>query len=446
MRLISGIAFCLFVSLTGNYPVANAHSGGLNASGCHGGSRPYHCHRAASEMVRTSTGHNRLRCDLGSQSRECRGQTRQPAINLVLNLQIQLRRHCSGLASNFADGKNGPATQRALRAFQAAYGLQVDGKFGPQTQEALRRSPNGTCTLRENTRVAAAPTVEAPRVRQTQTEAVTEDIAKMKRERENLVKEIAAFKSEGARAKSDLANLQDTKTNATISVEEILARLDRLKTEEAFTSSFLASFATEYEDKSSRLAALDAQITDAAGRLGTLIDKEVQLNTRLGEREQAIALRLDAQQAELNQIAMELTAKRNELAKLDGTTDTETSAVTKQSVEHSKKWDALTRVVVPQVRKRPTEVDAPVVNEPEPVIAAAIKQPDDVSDRRDPNLVEVAMERAPGLVQISLEESGVLKAALVQGDCIDDALKETFGRVNPHTFMSLLKDMELCAK
>lgn len=48
-----------------------AHSGGLNGNGCHGGSQPYHCHRSASDMVRTQSGHWRLRCDLGSNSSEC---------------------------------------------------------------------------------------------------------------------------------------------------------------------------------------------------------------------------------------------------------------------------------------------------------------------------------------------------------------------------------------
>ena len=43
-----------------------SHSGGLNSSGCHAGSKPYHCHRSPSEMVG-----NRLRCDLGSRSKEC---------------------------------------------------------------------------------------------------------------------------------------------------------------------------------------------------------------------------------------------------------------------------------------------------------------------------------------------------------------------------------------
>lgn len=43
-----------------------AHSGGLDANGCHAGSKPYHCHRSPSEMVG-----NRLRCDLGSKSVDC---------------------------------------------------------------------------------------------------------------------------------------------------------------------------------------------------------------------------------------------------------------------------------------------------------------------------------------------------------------------------------------
>ena len=52
---------------------AEAHSGGLNSRGCHGGSRPYHCHRSPSEMVG-----NRLRCDLGSRSKECDKKPPEP--------------------------------------------------------------------------------------------------------------------------------------------------------------------------------------------------------------------------------------------------------------------------------------------------------------------------------------------------------------------------------
>ncbi len=53
---------------------AYAHSSGLNASGCHAGSKPYHCHRFENDMVR-----NRLRCDLASRSKECKSDTSNSA-------------------------------------------------------------------------------------------------------------------------------------------------------------------------------------------------------------------------------------------------------------------------------------------------------------------------------------------------------------------------------
>ena len=60
---LTAFAFTLFLSAPNQ---VDAHSGGLNSQGCHAGSKPYHCHRSSSEMVG-----NRLRCDLGSRSKEC---------------------------------------------------------------------------------------------------------------------------------------------------------------------------------------------------------------------------------------------------------------------------------------------------------------------------------------------------------------------------------------
>ena len=43
--------FCVFIALVFNQSVidkAHAHSGGLNAQGCHAGSQPYHCHSGGS--------------------------------------------------------------------------------------------------------------------------------------------------------------------------------------------------------------------------------------------------------------------------------------------------------------------------------------------------------------------------------------------------------------
>lgn len=156
--------FCtaiLFVSTSFSTSL-NAHSGGLNAAGCHGGSRPYHCHRAPSEMVRTRDGRNRLRCDLGSQSREC-SSTRRSATatrTRVLNLQIQLRRHCSGLPADFASGTTSQVTTRALASFQRVHGLAVDGIYGPQTARALAQAPTGKCRLRTDGSVWVPPNPE----------------------------------------------------------------------------------------------------------------------------------------------------------------------------------------------------------------------------------------------------------------------------------------------
>jgi hypothetical protein len=35
--------------------IVSAHSGGLDANGCHAGSQPYHCHRAQAPAPRSST-------------------------------------------------------------------------------------------------------------------------------------------------------------------------------------------------------------------------------------------------------------------------------------------------------------------------------------------------------------------------------------------------------
>ena len=125
-----------------SHETAIAHSGGLNSQGCHAGSRPYHCHRSSNEMVG-----NRLRCDLGSRSKECikLSGSRLRLSSDVYKLQIDLIRHCSNLPSNFADHRFGSAARAALKQFQASYGLTPDGIYGPRTAAALNGPVTGAC-------------------------------------------------------------------------------------------------------------------------------------------------------------------------------------------------------------------------------------------------------------------------------------------------------------
>lgn len=51
------ISIILLVPL-GASSVLNAHSGGLNAQGCHAGSRPYHCHRSQAQPAQSTRTRN----------------------------------------------------------------------------------------------------------------------------------------------------------------------------------------------------------------------------------------------------------------------------------------------------------------------------------------------------------------------------------------------------
>lgn len=68
MRTITSFSTLFLLLFTSN---ALAHGGRLDANGCHGGSVPYHCHRAPSEMVSSSSGGSRLACTSGSRSKDC---------------------------------------------------------------------------------------------------------------------------------------------------------------------------------------------------------------------------------------------------------------------------------------------------------------------------------------------------------------------------------------
>lgn len=140
----SNLLLMSLISCVLSFPQTSwAHSGGLNAQGCHAGTQQYHCHRSPSEMV-VRDGRPGLRCDLGSRAQACQSGM---SGDVVRTYQLYLTVHCPELPSGFADGEYGPATLAAVMLFQATYGLTVDGVIGANTAAALLGPSNGQCRL-----------------------------------------------------------------------------------------------------------------------------------------------------------------------------------------------------------------------------------------------------------------------------------------------------------
>ena len=59
------------------------------------------------------------------------------ASGMTREQQIQTALKNAGLYQGAIDGKIGPASKRAIEAFQTAHGLKADGKVGPRTWAAL---------------------------------------------------------------------------------------------------------------------------------------------------------------------------------------------------------------------------------------------------------------------------------------------------------------------
>ena len=138
--------------------MSHSHSGGLDANGCHAGSQPYHCHRAPSEMVG-----NRLRCDLGSRSKDCVGSTTRSSgygsspptkpeniskyeakispsdksVDPQVVSRVQARLSLMGLYDGSVDGIFGSQTAMAIDVFKIKKGLELGTYLDPATLSHL---------------------------------------------------------------------------------------------------------------------------------------------------------------------------------------------------------------------------------------------------------------------------------------------------------------------
>ena len=74
---------------------------------------------------------------IGSGSSTISSASAVSSFGLTRDQQIQTALKNAGLYQGAVDGKLGPASKRAIQAFQTAHGLKADGKVGPKTWAAL---------------------------------------------------------------------------------------------------------------------------------------------------------------------------------------------------------------------------------------------------------------------------------------------------------------------
>ena len=231
--------------------------------------------------------------------------------------------------------------------------------------------------------------------------------------------------------------IQLKKSDAEREIAATIQRLNDIKAQEVAAEAGFDGTSSDLEAKNVELAALDERISTSNLELEAVISKKAALNDQLTELTDAGTAKLREQQSQLDQIELRLMQKQDALAALTQELD---AAQAESQVVASVDRDALETATVPAIRVRPAVASQESVStEDAPAGDAGL-----ALAPRDADLVQNALIDAPGLGRAPQDKKDQLQAALVRGECVTDALKQTFGRVNPHTLVALLETMEMC--
>ncbi len=315
---------------------------------------------------------------------------------------------------------------------------------------ADQSSAQATVTAEQNQVASAAGELDALKAQQVEMAAALSEI-------ETLT----------AGSQRELDAIQADKAQAETEIAATVQRLEDIKAQEVAAEEGLSSFSGEYEAKQAELATLDGQISTSNEELEAVVTKTAALNSQLSELTSAGTAKLREQQSLLDQVTLELEKKQAALASL--TQEIDEAEIDAPAVALAPSSDVeptaeLETVTVPAVRVRPVSSSsepvatvelietAPIETtsietasiETTPIVETPQQQGGVGLSPRASDLVVAALKDAPGLGRAPQEKKDQLQAALIRGDCVTDALKETFGRVNPHTLVALLESMEMC--
>jgi|GEM_PF-1662699 len=321
---------------------------------------------------------------------------------------------------------------------------------------------NGTALLEAQRNELAALQVQSADIVAAQTNAqtavdaeqslvasATNELEALRSEQTAMTAALAAIQSQTTAAQTEFAAIEARKAEAEAEIVAAMARLEEIKAQEVAATDGATDAVGDVKGKQTRLSELDQLILASNKELEAVVTKKAALNSQLAALTDEGTARLRAQQAELDRISEDLAEKQQVLASLtqDISTAEATASRTAQrgAVENLTETAALETVTVPAVRVRPASSD-PLPSVTEQAASAEVAQPSAgiALTPRDLDLVKQALTDAPGLGRAPQEQKDQLQSALVRGECVTDALKATFGRVNPHTLVALLENMEMC--
>ncbi len=291
---------------------------------------------------------------------------------------------------------------------------------------------------------------------QTQVASATGELATLQAERDELTGALEEIEARALAAEGDLNTVLANKADAEAEIDATVQRLEDIKSQELAAKEGLSSFSTELETKKAELTTLEERILSSNQELAAVLSKREALSAQLEDLTVQSTAKLREQQAQLDLVAQELETKQAALNALSDKLEQQQVAATTQGTagngQGSVASDTLEVAVVPAIRVRPTAATpAPsttaILDTAANAVQAAPKADEGLEldlTPRDVALVADALTNAPGLGRAPQEKKDQLQAALVRGECVTDALKETFGRVNPHTLVALLENMEMC--
>ncbi len=198
------------------------------------------------------------------------------------------------------------------------------------------------------------------------------------------------------------------------------------------------------------LAALQTELRTARSDLGVLRDEAGQVETeiadlrnlqdseavRLNELKESVEVaRQNAEvAAELTRLAS-LQTEARELAQVETLDEESVAEIASRFGDDAREQ---------QFARQPSVLSALAVAIERPEIGATAPPPPPALRTRQADVVTAALARAPGLAKLSGQERDALRAELINGTCIPDALRKITGTINRQTLRALIRRMNRC--